>query len=61
LTGSIWNVLFEQGPVNAEGEPRRLLSEYRLLLAELRSLSDTLGILTPAERDPLAAILGGKS
>jgi hypothetical protein len=58
LTASIWNALFEQGPVSNDGEPRRLLSEYRLLLAELRSLADTLGITAPVERNPLVDLLG---
>jgi hypothetical protein len=58
LTSSIWNALFEQGPVNNDGEPRRLLSEYRLLLAELRALADTLGITAPVESNPLVDLLG---
>jgi len=46
-------------PVTDDGSPRRLLSEYRLLLAEMRSLADALGILTP-NNDPVAALLGGQ-
>jgi len=59
LAAMIWIDLQENGPVNAEGEPRRLVNEYRLLLAELRSLAGTLGLLAAAESDPLASLLGG--
>jgi hypothetical protein len=58
LSNAVWVALSDQGPVNADGEPRRLITEYRRLLAELRGLAEVLGI--HAKADPLAALLGGE-
>jgi hypothetical protein len=57
LAAAVWCDLQERGPVNEQGEPRRLLEEYRRLLAELRSLAGTLGLLEPADDDPVSALL----
>lgn len=61
LAAAVWIALQEQGPTNEAGEPRRLLSEYRLLLDQLRSLADALGMLTPSDADPLSRLLQGGS
>jgi hypothetical protein len=58
LAAVLWNSLIEQGPVNSDGEPKRLITEYRRLLMELRSLAGTLGILNSDEPDAIAALLG---
>jgi hypothetical protein len=56
LANALWVTLSEQGVVNEAGEPRRLVTEYRRLLIQLRDLADVLGILNKA--DPLASLLG---
>jgi hypothetical protein len=48
IAANVFAAMVDVDVVNADGEPRRLLSEYRLLLAELWSLADTLGILAPS-------------
>lgn len=59
LVGAVWVTLSEQGPVNEAGEPRRLVTEYRRLLIQLRDLAEVLGILNKA--DPLESLLGGQA
>lgn len=61
MSATLWNVLFDEGPLNANGEPKRLLTEYRHLIAELRSLASTLGLLNAPESDadPLSALIRG--
>jgi hypothetical protein len=58
LAAIVWNVLYDVGPLNDEGEPRRLLNDYRLLIVELRTLAQTLGLMEPSSADPLADLLG---
>lgn len=58
LVAMLWNVLFTEGVVNAEGEPKRLLTDYRHLINELSRLAAALGLLSPDDgADPMAAAL----
>jgi len=60
IAANVFAALIDNDVVTRDGEPKRLLSEYRLLLAELRSVAGALGILSPADVDPLSTLLGRK-
>ncbi len=49
LGASLFVVLNAEGPLNGEGEPRRLLSEYRSLRRDQLAYERELG-MTPASR-----------
>lgn len=58
LGASIWADLMARGAVNEQGEPRRLLSEYRQLRQIQLRYGEALG-LTPAARASLGRNVAG--
>jgi len=60
ICAKVFAALVDDDVTTVAGEPRKLLGEYRLLQAELRTLAEALGMLKPAGSDPLSDLLGGK-
>jgi hypothetical protein len=59
LAAIVFNEVYESGPLNADGEPKRLLGDYLRIMGELRALGAVLGLLSPGEDDVLSILNGG--